>query len=201
MAKDYGEYFNVAHIEPESHIYGPGKRFVIWLQGCSLACEGCWNQDMWSAREKKLVHRQQLLEEIHRTPDIDGVTLLGGEPLQQRNNTLWLLTHLHAQALTTILYTGYELDELATMGLLDHINRVTDLVIYGRYQRENRQINLQWSGSSNQGYHYPPASRIEARPSATTEIEIIISDNGAVRLLGYPDEVIRDIVDQLPVSN
>ncbi len=39
---------NIAEIVPNSRIYGPGKRFVIWVQGCALHCHGCWNKDMWS---------------------------------------------------------------------------------------------------------------------------------------------------------
>jgi len=32
-------FFNLAHIEEHTHIYGPGSRFTIWLQGCSLGCK------------------------------------------------------------------------------------------------------------------------------------------------------------------
>jgi anaerobic ribonucleoside-triphosphate reductase activating protein len=24
---------------------GPGERVVVWVQGCSLACSGCWNSE------------------------------------------------------------------------------------------------------------------------------------------------------------
>ena len=33
-----------------SDIYGPGIRSVIWVQGCSLACDGCWNRLLASQR-------------------------------------------------------------------------------------------------------------------------------------------------------
>lgn len=45
---------NIAHIEPESYIYAPEKQFVIWMQGCSIHCKGCWNKEMWSFDKKQL---------------------------------------------------------------------------------------------------------------------------------------------------
>jgi len=185
---DYGEYFNIAHIEPESHIYGPGKRFVIWLQGCSLACEGCWNQEMWSFRERELIHRQHVLDTILGTPDIEGVTLLGGEPLQQATNSFWLLTALRKHSeLTIILYTGYEANESHLIHLLEKIDETCDLLIHGRYQKEHRTTMQQWIGSSNQSFYYPPASRMKERSEPINEVELIITESGSLRVLGYPD--------------
>ena len=34
---------NIHSIIPNSAVNGPGNRFVIWTQGCSLNCIGCWN--------------------------------------------------------------------------------------------------------------------------------------------------------------
>ena len=57
---NYGTAFNIAKIVSHSHIYGPGTRFVVWFQGCRLACKGCWNQEMWSFRPNILLEREQL---------------------------------------------------------------------------------------------------------------------------------------------
>lgn len=190
MSKDYGDYFNIAHIEPECHIYGPGKRLVVWLQGCSLACEGCWNQDMWSFRERNLLHRQALLEMILASPVIEGITLLGGEPLQQAANTLWLLRQLReSSTLTVILYSGFTLAEVHAMGMLNSIDQMVDLFISGRYQKAQRTTFHQWIGSTNQEFYYPESSRITARSARVNEVEIIISEHGDVRMLGYPKDL------------
>jgi len=88
--------FNIAHIEPSSFIYGPGERFVIWVQGCTLGCQGCWNRTMLSKRPKQLIAREALLQKILDLDSIQGVTLLGGEPLQQlsyynkSNQRVWI---------------------------------------------------------------------------------------------------------------
>ena len=38
----------VAEMLHSSKIYGPGERTVLWLQGCSIQCENCWNDELWS---------------------------------------------------------------------------------------------------------------------------------------------------------
>ena len=39
---------NLARTLPRSAANGPGERFVLWVQGCPLACPGCWNPDTWA---------------------------------------------------------------------------------------------------------------------------------------------------------
>ncbi len=189
MSRDYGEYFNIAHIEPESHIYGPGKRFVIWLQGCSLACEGCWNQQMWSFKPNRLVHRQILLEQILACRNINGITILGGEPLQQPGNVLWLLEQLRSLSqLDCVLYSGFEKGEVERMEMWPALEAGCDLLILGRYEQSLDSRSRQWTGSDNQTFFYPENSRITHVPEPLEQMEIIISDSGVLNILGYPDD-------------
>ena len=66
-----------------SEIYGPGLRSVFWTQGCTLACKGCWNTQYWSTRGGFEIEISQILIDLDKLDDIEGITLLGGEPLQQ----------------------------------------------------------------------------------------------------------------------
>lgn len=189
MAKDYGEKFNIAHIEPLSHIYGPGQRYVVWFQGCSLACEGCWNREMWSFREKRLIHRDDLLKAIIQAPDINGVTFLGGEPLQQSSNLWWLIREIRERTnLTIFLFTGYEKEELIEKKQFSNINEFCDIVAIGRYLSNQRNINQQWIGSENQTVFYPENSREVVRPLPINQVEISINSDETVNILGFPDE-------------
>lgn len=198
MTMNHGESINVAHIESQSHIYGPGKRFVIWLQGCSLACPGCWNEEMWSFKPKTLVNRDQLLAWILSTPDIHGVTLLGGEPLQQAENVIWLLNRVKQDSdLSTFLYTGYEQQELHTMGLWDEMNTLCDMIAVGRYKKEERNIDRQWVGSDNQEVLYPEGSGENMLQSDQNEVEIIIHSDGALTVLGFPDTEMVDLIKEI----
>lgn len=198
MTRNHGEFINVAHIEPQSHIYGPGKRFVIWLQGCSLACPGCWNEEMWSFKPKTLIHRDELLARILATQDIDGITVLGGEPLQQADNVIWLLNRIKKDSnLSTFLYTGYEQQELHTMGLWHGLNTLCDMIAVGRYKQEDRNTNRQWVGSENQALIYPEGSGENMPQSEQNEVEIIIHSDGALTVLGFPDTEMVDLIKQI----
>lgn len=192
MTKDYGEYFNIAHIEPISHIYGPGERFVVWFQGCKLACEGCWNHDMWSFKNKLLVHKEHLLENILHSPSINGVSFLGGEPLHQSDNLWWLIRQIREHSnLTIFLFTGFEKDELSRDNHWQKIHELCDIIALGRYQKERRNTNQQWIGSNNQKIIYPEGSRESIRPQNTNQVEIIFESDGSTRILGFPDEKLK----------
>jgi anaerobic ribonucleoside-triphosphate reductase activating protein len=189
MVKDYGEYFNIAHIEPLSHIYGPGERFVVWFQGCALACKGCWNRDMWSFKSKQLVHRKSLLDNILHSPNIKGVSFLGGEPLHQSDNLWWMIRQIRKHSdLTIFLFTGYEEDELRQQNHLSNIHQYCDIAAIGRYRDDRRNINQQWIGSDNQIIIYPDNSRESIKPQRINQVEIIIDSDESIRILGFPDE-------------
>lgn len=197
MKHKFGDYFNLAHIEPQSHIYGPGVRFVIWLQGCALACEGCWNKEMWSFKAKKLIHREHLLQQILSQQDLQGITLLGGEPLHQSNNLLWLLEKVRLESkLTTFVFTGYEEIELQSQDVFTTLFELCDILAIGRYDASQRNTSQQWIGSNNQRLIFPPTSREKVNPQAINQVEIIIEEDGAIRVLGFPDEKLLSIISQ-----
>ena len=123
-----------------SQIYGPGRRFVIWVQGCSLECPGCWNMEFWNVSSGYDADVGDLLSEILATADIEGVTILGGEPLEQPMPVFELIQSVKESGLTVMLYTGYEeyeLDELQ----LECVNSA-DIVIMGRYIASLRDTTL-----------------------------------------------------------
>ena len=74
---------NIAQTLPRSAVNGPGERFVIWVQGCSFACPGCWNPDTWSFEQRNLHDVDQLIAEVLATEGTEGVTFTGGEPFAQ----------------------------------------------------------------------------------------------------------------------
>ncbi len=193
--KCYGDFFNLAHIESDSLIYGPGKRLVVWFQGCALACQGCWNKAMWSFKENQLIHREQLLERILATPQIRGVTLLGGEPLHQAGNVWWLFEQIKQRSkLTTFLFTGFEMSELEAFGFAERIENLCDIVAVGRYNESLHNINQQWIGSDNQQVIFPNNSREQDDRVSLNQVELIIDDQGGITTLGFPsDELITSL--------
>lgn len=95
-------------------VLGYGKRLGIWVQGCSLACPGCLARDTWSSGGGSPMSVTALLEWCREVSedDIDGVTISGGEPLQQAEALCEFLQALDAwrnelsREVDLLCYTG-----------------------------------------------------------------------------------------------
>ena len=127
------------------HLYGPGKRLLLFTQGCSLRCKGCTNQHLWEFGKGIDVTIEEILNQC---TDLDGITLHGGEPLDQANVLVELIRKLKQQGKTIILFTGYIFKELNKVKKQEWLS--SDMVISGRYEEQNRNIYLQFRGSTNQ---------------------------------------------------
>lgn len=96
-----------------SRANGPGRRAVVWFQGCSLACPGCFNPHTHSSAGGFEASTRRLASDIlSRRESLEGVTLSGGEPLEQPEALLDLLERLSGTGLSTLLFTGFDANEL-----------------------------------------------------------------------------------------
>ena len=184
----FGQSFNLSHIDSSSQIYGPGNRYVVWLQGCTLACKGCWNTAMWHNKPKMLIDREALLKQIINAEGITGVTFLGGEPLQQIDNLIWLCKALKKYSLSIMLYTGYELHEIESGDRLCEAVELVDILISGRYIDSQRDRNLLWRGSRNQKITFISTHYQDISIEECNQVEITIDSSGQLTVLGYPDD-------------
>ena len=75
-------------------------------------------------------------QRLNSIEDIEGITLLGGEPLQQVSEILQLIK-LQENNRTVMLYSGYEFEELDE---LKQCVELSDIVILGRYDETKRNI-------------------------------------------------------------
>lgn len=176
---------NVARTLRRSAANGPGERFVVWVQGCPLACPGCWNPDTWSFERRVVRDVGDLAAEILSVEDIEGVTFTGGEPFAQARTLAELARRVRRHRLSVFVFTGYELDELSSAAAKELL-AVSDVLVAGRYVHEQRTLASPWLGSANQRIHflsdrYGPADR-------TAAIEIRIGSDGASTLTGFPDD-------------
>ena len=75
----------VAAVVPDTSAEGPGRRWALWVQGCSIRCAGCCNPEMFDERRGRQVERGALVAEITdaRRRGVEGVTFLGGEPFDE----------------------------------------------------------------------------------------------------------------------
>lgn len=183
---------NIAHIEESSFIYGPGQRFVIWVQGCSIHCKGCWNTEMWAFEDKAILSVQDLLRKIEKEKDfIDGITLLGGEPLDQFAEVSKLLIECRKLGLSTMLFTGYEMTEISEKQITLILDNL-DILITGRYDKIKRTMNHQWIGSTNQEIYFLTDRYADYEIENNNYTEITINADGSTTILGFPDKILLE---------
>lgn len=132
--------------EDNEHLFGPGRRLLLFLQGCSIHCKGCINQHLWKFGVGKDITSEEVLKLAN---DVEGITLHGGEPLDQSEGVLEIIKLFKANNKTVILFTGYKYKELNKKSQREAW-KLSDLVVSGRYIEEKRNIYLQFRGSTNQ---------------------------------------------------
>ncbi|MEV4714067.1 pyruvate formate-lyase-activating protein [Micromonospora sp. NPDC049374] len=121
---------SVHSFDTSTGVDGPGTRFVAFLAGCPLRCRFCHSPDTWFQRSGRAMTVDELVTEIRRYERFikvagGGVTLSGGEPLQQARFTAAVLRRCKDMGLHTALDTSGFLGDRATPELLD----ATDLVL------------------------------------------------------------------------
>lgn len=177
---------NIARVLPRSAVNGPGDRFVIWVQGCSLACTGCWNPDTWAFERRDLQEVDRLAAQILSTPGIEGVTFSGGEPFEQAHSLAKLACIVRGAELSVFVFTGYELGELTKpehRALLGS----ADVVVSGRYDASKRSFDLPWRGSSNQEVHFLTARYGPADMRRAPQAEFHLNADGSLVVTGFPE--------------
>lgn len=121
---------NICH----SRINGPGNRLVIWVQGCKFNCKGCFNPDTHPYTRERMMGIDELALLINSDPNIEGITLSGGEPLDYPNQIIELLSKV-AERLTVVIYSGYTMNEIDCSPILMSVIKKADISIVGRYDK------------------------------------------------------------------
>lgn len=169
-------------VERGSRANGPGRRFVIWLQGCTLGCAGCFNPATHAASGPTTTVAA-LARDLAAADDVEGLTLSGGEPMQQAPAALELLLAARRRGLSTLMFSGYTRDELAAQALGPAVLAHLDVLVDGRYRADLR-AGTGLRGSANQQVHLLTARYGEADVAATPTAEVRIATDGTVVLTG-----------------
>jgi anaerobic ribonucleoside-triphosphate reductase activating protein len=187
---------------PFSRANGPGRRAVLWFQGCTLNCSGCWNPASHPFEGVPPTDTNDIIQRVfalHRAGEIDGLTFSGGEPMQQACSVLELIDGLReagAISLSFGMFTGYALDELergrfftfedcrdkvATwMRLRAHL----DFAVTGRYNRL-APVALPLRSSRNQRLQLF-TTRYQQSDFGEPIVEVSIGQDGATTVTGFP---------------
>ena len=101
----------IAGIRQCSLSNGPGKRFVVLLPGCQHHCTGCSaSQGPGSGVDFSL---EELLDQLDSQPELDGLTVTGGEPFDQAAECAALCRAAHGRGLNVRCHTGLTFEALA----------------------------------------------------------------------------------------
>lgn len=174
---------NIWQTHDKNYVNGPGCRFVIWVQGCHLACPECWNKHTWSFAPKTLMSADELFAKIAAVDSLDGITLTGGEPFLQAKNLIPLVSRVKAElGLNVQIFTGFERHELQKK-YQKQLLALADVVVAGRFDTSKPNNNQKVYELSEVHWQFN-----------NTDVEIEIDDKGKLLLTGYPtDELIASM--------
>ena len=197
---------------PQSKANGPGNRTVIWVQGCTLGCPGCFNAPTHPGQAGETGSIETIFERILALgSSIEGITISGGEPLQQQVGVAALLRRIKAETkLSVVLFTGFSWEELARMGEAERhregadISTTTtlplpllsdvDVLLAGRYDA-GRRIASGLLGSDNKIAYFLTTCYNQADLDRVPKVEVIITPAGRVFTTGIDPVHLEGVLD------
>ena len=141
---------------------GVGVRVSLFVSGCRNRCKNCFQPETWDFNYGKPFNEQteEKLIKMLAPSYINGLTVLGGEPMEPENQRALLPFLKKVKAAypqkTIWLYTGFTLEELRSPDCRAHteyteeILKLLDVLVDGRFVEEKKNISLRFRGSENQ---------------------------------------------------
>lgn len=149
---------SVAQVVPATRAEGPGVRLALWFQGCPLRCPGCCNPEMLPFEGGTPTSVAAVLAQLDAAlPEgVEGVSLLGGEPLAHAAGGVVLAREVKRRGLSVMIYSGFTLEEARSKSdpAIDELLALTDILVDGPYVREAPDHERRWIGSTNQRIHF-----------------------------------------------
>lgn len=153
---------NYAEIKNCDIANGLGVRVSLFVSGCTHHCKNCFNEVTWDFHYGHVFDENvenQILEYL-KPNHITGLTLLGGEPMEQSNQRA-LLPFIKKVKETypnkdIWMYSGYVFDKellqesRARCEVTDELLSYIDVLVDGRFVEELKDLGLKFRGSSNQ---------------------------------------------------
>ena len=153
---------NYADIKKIDVANGEGVRVSVFVSGCNHHCKGCFNQCAWDFNYgKKFTEKeeQQIIDYMNHDY-ISGLSLLGGEPLEPKNQEglLPLVKKVKEKFPDKNIwcYTGFDFEK-DVVGKMVKNNETTreflkyiDIIVDGKFEEDKKDLKLQFRGSSNQ---------------------------------------------------
>ena len=137
---------------------GLGVRISLFVSGCRRHCPECFNKDAQDFKYgKQFTDKEiELIESKLKLPQVRGLTLLGGEPMEIENVTELMPLCRYIKGIfkdkDIWCYTGYTYEELINRNntSTNEILKYIDVLVDGDYQKDKHDLSLKFRGSSNQ---------------------------------------------------
>lgn len=156
---------NYAEIKHFDIANGEGVRTVLFVSGCRRGCKNCFNEVAWNFAAGNPFTREvedEIIESLK--PDyVDGLTLLGGEPMEPENQAGLVefiecvrKTFPRGSGKSIWCFTGDTWHvELVPGGrhyteYTDRLMECIDILVDGPFVQDLYDITLRFRGSSNQ---------------------------------------------------
>lgn len=181
----------VSNIAERTKANGPGTRFCTWVQGCvGLECPGCWNAITHDPNGGKKMDTLVIAELICRSrSSIAGVSFTGGEPLQQIDAVLDIMSRVRElwEDCSFVIFTGFSLDEIREMDRGREVFELADMMVTGRFDR-TRLTNdpSRWLSSENQELWFRQGGLISPDVKNECPVEIRVDKEGVANVSGFP---------------
>lgn len=182
---------------------GPGMRFCLWVQGCHNACPHCFMPNSWDPAGGTAMAESAVIDRIRAVrPTIEGVTLLGGEPMEQAAALVPVAEAARGMGLSVMTFTGLVYEDILRAGKGEgegkgrgksdparlRLLALTDLLVDGPYVHAARDLSRPFVGSKNQRFLFL-TDRYTADDIAacSNRFELRIDPAGALRVNGMGD--------------
>ena len=137
---------------------GLGVRVSLFVSGCRRHCPECFNKEAQDFKYGKPFTDKEItfIESKLQLPQVRGLSLLGGEPMETENVTelLPLCKYLKSTYTNKDIwcYTGYTYEELLNRNniVTKEILKYIDILVDGDFQINKKSLSLRFRGSSNQ---------------------------------------------------
>ncbi|MGL5675493.1 MAG: anaerobic ribonucleoside-triphosphate reductase activating protein [Cellulosilyticaceae bacterium] len=145
----------VAQMRPYDIANGTGIRATLFVSGCTHQCEGCFNKDYkdFAYGTKWDKAQEEVFMGYINNPNVHGVTILGGEPMDQiqDDDLVNLLKRIKEETSKTIwVYSGYTFEQIIKNEKKVAILQQCDVLVDGPFVEKLKDVRLAFRGSSNQ---------------------------------------------------
>lgn len=138
---------------------GFGCRVTIWFAGCNRRCPGCHNPHTWAYNQGEELLSEEVLNKIYSLVDkdyIQGITLSGGDPFDQDENSLKELLvfikyfKINYPDKDIWIYSGGLYEDFIKNDIIREILIWSDVLVDGPFKQELKELDLPFKGSTNQ---------------------------------------------------